>query len=161
MPFSIFHICTHWRTILIIYSAFLSIEKSKLFLNLNLFLLFPNENKTIQVEFTFYLHSFSIKLKKSQQFLFSTSKPAKYVNWITVNMKLPYFPFSLPFTLPFSSFPKLSTSFNYSSTYPSPLSLSLLFISFMHATSVYTLLGKDFTIDLAFFGLSFASNTGF
>ena len=161
MVFSKFHNCVHWHTILIQFSTFLFPLKIKIFFIVNQFLLFPNKNKTIQVEFTFYLHSFSIKLKKSQQLLFSTFKPAKHKNWITVNMKLLYFPFPFPFPLPFPSFPKLSISFKYSFTYPSPLSLSLLFISNMHSKSVYTLLGKDLTIDPVILGLSFVSSTSF
>ena len=61
-----------------------------IFLIVNQFLLFPNKNKAIQVEFTFYLHSLSIKLKKSQEVLFSTFKPAKHKNQITINIKLLY-----------------------------------------------------------------------
>ena len=103
MAFSKFHICAHWHTILIQFSTFFSSLKIIIFLIVNQFLLFPNKNKTIQVEFTFYLHSFPIKLKKSQELLLSAFKPAKHENQITVNMKLLYF-----LTLLYSTFLSLT-----------------------------------------------------
>ena len=119
--------------------------------------MFPNKNKAIQVEFTFYLHSLSIKFKKSQEVLFlhiqtyKTRKPDHHKYKITLLSYFTLLSFPLPFNLPFPSFTKPSISFKYSFTYPSPLSLSLLFISDMHSKSVYTLLGKDLTIDPVFF----------
>ena len=68
MAFSKFHIYAHWHTILIQFSTFFSSLKIIIFLIVNQFLLFPNKNKTIQVEFTFYLHSFSIKSKNHRKY---------------------------------------------------------------------------------------------